>query len=424
MEKPAASPLQRLILLRWITLVGLLVLLVATRPLFKLALPLLPMLFVALALLAINLGAWWRLRHGGQAGDREVFAHIVIDAAVLSAILYWTGGATNPFVSLLLVYLVLTAALLPIRYTWAMAGLTIASYSLLLFYYEPLMSVVAHDHHDMAMHEGVGFRMHIVGMWFNFVISTLLIAGFAARMLQSVRERDQELAAAREDMLRNERIVALGTLAAGAAHELGTPLSTIAVISHELERDLAAQPEAAENVGILRQQVARCKSILSELLARAGGDRLEAARPERADGFLRQVLDKWNLMRPGLAPQLAWQAGAAPLIPTDTTLEQALLNLLNNAADASRNAIEIDAAWDARQFTLTIRDRGPGFDGAAMQQAGKACFTTKPPNEGVGIGMFLANATIERHGGEVRWFNREGGGAVTEVRLPVVGARI
>lgn len=412
------SPLRRLIGLRWLAIAGQAAALVLA-PWFGLDLPRAPLLITILTLSMINFGAWWRLKRRGEATDHEVFAHIAVDVSAWSLALYWTGGATNPFVSLLLVYLVLTAALLPMRYTWSMVALTCGIYSLLLFFYVPLMSVT-HDHHDMAMHEGVGFRMHIVGMWFNFVVSALLIAAFAARMLQSVRERDQALAAAREDILRNERIVALGTLAAGAAHELGTPLATIAVISRELESDLSDQPDAAASISLLREQVTRCKTILSDLLARAGGDRLEAARTEKADQYLHQLLDKWNLMRPGLAPQLHWPGGAAPTLPVDLMLDQALLNLLNNAADASPDSIEIGADWDARHFILTIRDRGPGFDHAAMQQAGKDCFTTKPPDQGIGIGLFLANATLSRHGGEVRWFNREGGGAVTEVRLPRV----
>jgi len=152
----------------------------------------------------------------------ELFAQLGADVAALSILLYYGGGSTNPFVSLYLLPLVIAAATLPGRYTWGMAALTAACYSLLMVYYIPLPHI--HQHGDDA------FNIHVLGMWLGFVISAVVVAYFVVQMAQAVRSRDEMLARVREEVLRNERIVALGTQAAGAAHEMGTPLSTMAVV--------------------------------------------------------------------------------------------------------------------------------------------------------------------------------------------------
>jgi two-component system sensor histidine kinase RegB len=224
----------------------------------------------------------------------------------------------------------------------------------------------------------------------------------------------------REEILRNERIVALGTQAASAAHELGTPLSTMAVVIGELQHDAAATQSASrDNLAILDEQVRGCKRILDKIMANAQDSGI--ALPRAVDTLMAEVLDEWRLLRPtahyhyrcnGVQP--------APLLIADVTLRAALMNLLNNAADASPQPIEIHARWDSSSFALEIRDHGKGLSDEAALKAGSAFFTTK--KEGRGLGLLLANATVERMGGTVRLFNREEGGATTELTLPIAAA--
>ena len=326
--------------------------------------------------------------------------------------LYYGGGSTNPFISLYLLPLVIAAATLPPRYTWGMAALTAACYSLLMVYYIPL----PHIHHN----EDDAFNVHVMGMWLGFVISAMVVAYFVVQMAQAVRSRDETLARVREEILRNERIVALGTQAASAAHELGTPLSTMAVVIGELQHDAAATQSALrDSLAILDEQVRGCKRILDKIMANAQDSGV--ALPQPADTLIAEVLDEWQLLRPtahyhyrcsGVQP--------APLLIADVTLRAALMNLLNNAADASPQPIEILARWDSSSFTLEIRDHGKGLSDEAALKAGSAFFTTK--KEGRGLGLLLANATIERMGGTVRLYNREEGGATTELTLPIAAA--
>jgi two-component system sensor histidine kinase RegB len=414
---PGHSQLRRLVALRSMAVTAQLLTLWAVWNVLELDMDWQPMLLTVAALAAINFFSWLRLRSGKPVPNSELFAQLCADVLALSLLLYYSGGSTNPFVSLYLLPLVIAAATLPGRYTWGMAALTAACYSVLMFYYVPL----PHNH----QHDGdSAFNAHVVGMWLGFVFSTVVVAYYVVQMAQAVRNRDETLARVREEILRNERIVALGTQAAGAAHELGTPLSTMAVVIGELRHEAGAQPGWRDALGILDEQVRGCKRILDKILANAQVSVATSLQP--ADRLMEEVLNEWQLLRP-TAQYRYHSDGAqpAPSICADATLRAALMNLLNNAADAApagagQQAIEIRSHWDAASFTLEIHDHGKGLSEEAELKAGSAFFTTK--KEGHGLGLFLANATLERMGGSVRLFNREQGGATTEIILPIIKA--
>jgi two-component system sensor histidine kinase RegB len=240
--------------------------------------------------------------------------------------------------------------------------------------------------------------------------------------------------------LRNERVLALGTLAAGAAHELGTPLSTLAVLS----KDLApGQALSADKLAILRGQIERCKEILGSLSASAGAARAEGGASEALDRWLGELVRKWLAMRPGLTVSTRFAGDEpAPRIVADQTLAQAITNILNNAADASPHSVEVDGRWNGGRLVLEIADRGPGLapevqgsvgeavvaDGTEARAAGQGwpvCgLSTKDPGQGLGLGLFLAYTTLNRFGGEVRILNREGGGTLCRITLPFDALRV
>ncbi len=411
-QSPLSKNLQRLFLLRNIALVAQCVTFALVHWVLEMQLPWTEMVAVAALLATLNLATWVRLRRNWPVSSIEFFAQLLLDVFALSALLYFSGGSTNPFISLYLLPLTIAAAVLPWIYTWAMAAITISCYTLLLFYYVPL----PHDHSEHTSE----FNLHVSGMWLAFVLSTVLIAWFVVKMGTSIRERDKDLALAREQALRNEQIIALGTLAAGAAHELGTPLATMAVVTGELQKEHPENSEFQHDVKILRDQIMHCKRILTQLLADVGQARAEDASGQAVDRFLQQVLDKWQLMRPMV--KFSYRSNGvqpAPQILGAHLLSQSILNLLNNAADASLDRVEIESRWDQQELLLEILDYGKGLSEEAVQRAGQAFFTSKP-GQGFGIGLFLANANIERFGGSVSLTNREGGGARTQVRLPLI----
>lgn len=420
----AKPQLLRLCVLRAIGIVAAIITIIVARHMFDVLLPYTELALTLSVFSAISAIAWLRLRQPWQISEREVFFHLMIDVAGLFVLIYFSGGSTNPFVSLLLFPLIFTATILPHGYAWLMAGLTVFGYSLLLFWYVPLggehqpMST-ALSHHDMAP----DFRLHVMGMWINFSISAVLVSTVAVKMMASIRSRDKMLAVAREENLRNERIIAVGTLAAGAAHELGTPLSTIAILCKEMRGEIDSSQQMVENLDIIRDQVAQCKQTLSVLLANA-----DTSRPLREiclplDKQLERIIEKWNLVRPASRVKSVTinneEQRSMPKICFDQTLDQALINLLNNAADASPDNIEVDLEWDENQISIKFRDLGPGLTQEALQKAGKSFFTSKAFGQGLGIGLYLTNATIERFGGKVHLFNQLSGGAIIQVVLPI-----
>ena len=406
---PGHSQLRRLVVLRNIAIVAQLLTLAAVWKVLQLELDWQPMLMTIAALATINLFTWIYLRSDNPVSNPELFFQLCADVFGLSILLYYGGGSTNPFISLFLLPLVIAAATLPRKYTWGMAALTVTCYSLLMVYYIPL----PHIHQQTE----VAFNTHVLGMWLGFVISAVVVSSFVVRMAHAVRSRDEMLVQVREEILRNERIVALGTQAAGAAHEMGTPLATMAVVIGELKHDVAELPEWQDNLSILEEQVRGCKRILDKMLASSQQENKDSILV--ADSMVKEVLDEWQLLRP--TAQFSYTSRAStpsPLISADKTLRAALMNLLNNAADASPQAIEIQSHWDEQYFSLEIQDYGTGLSEDALLKAGSAFFTTK--SEGRGLGFFLANATIERIGGSVQLFNRKGGGATTLLILPII----
>ncbi len=408
---PTSLNLRRLFWLRNIAIAAQVVVIAWVHFALEMPLPLKPMAFVITLLALFNVLAGLRLRRRWPVTDAEFFAHLLVDVTALTVLLFYSGGATNPFISLYLLPLIIVATVLPRIYTWAMAAVTAACYTALMFYAVPL---AAHN----GMHED--FSLHLLGMWFNFLLSAALITFFIVRMAATLRERERMLAHLREESLRNERIVALGVLATGAAHELSTPLTTMAVITEDLEQSCAHLPEVAEDVRCLRDQIAICKTTLAHLLASSGHARAAHTTSLSLEAFLNGMLQQWQLMRPAV-PTVSHWVGAQPMprIIAEQTLSQTLLNLLNNAADASPAGIEMEGSWDDKELTIEIRDRGPGITPEVARLAMQPFFTTKAPGQNFGLGLFLANATVERLGGKVRLFNRSGGGACTRVTLPL-----
>jgi two-component system sensor histidine kinase RegB len=409
-RQPGVVNLRRLYLLRNIAIAGQAGAVALVHYGLAMPLPIGVIAWVIGVLVVANGLTRWRLTRPWPLTDLELFCQLLLDIGALTVLLYFTGGASNPFVFLYLIPLAIAAISLGERYTWSIAAVTIGCYSLLMFYFEPLPPPAG----SLS-----AFNLHLIGMWLTFVVSAALFAYFVARFSATVRARDHALALARENALRDEQILALGTLAAGVAHELGTPLSTMAVVVNEMEHSTNQAPEALEGLALLREQIKVCKEALSAVLWQAGSGRAQIAARRPAGDFLAEVLHKWQIIRPSARYQIDTPTGEAPMIVVEETLSQALINLLNNAADASPEDIEVHAYWSSTAFMIDILDRGAGLSAEALQGAGQVFFTTKPKGKGFGLGVFLANATVERFGGKVELFNREGGGACTRLELPL-----
>ncbi|MCM2130714.1 ATP-binding protein [Larsenimonas rhizosphaerae] len=412
-----STPSRNLILLtvaRGITWTGFLVAIIFGIEILNFQLYLVP-IFVTIAVMGLfNVATWWRLGWPRSVTAGECLAHLLIDILGLTVIFYFTGGSNNPVITYYLVPVTIAAATLPWRYALLTTGCCFSAYSGLMWFYQPIPELSRYI-------AGSSISLHVLGMWLNFILCASLITYFVFKMARALRYRDMTLSHTREAALRNEQILAVASQAAGTAHELGTPLATMAILLGEMKED-ADDDLLRNDIALLQGQVEQCKSHLRSLVATA--ERRRSGPPDNMDArqYLENVIQKWLVIRPDVTHQFECSGKRHAIIPTDDTLQQALLNLLNNAADANPSSIDIQLDWDNTQVTIDIRDHGEGVPMEIADQLGQTFVSTK--SKGMGIGLFLTHATINRFGGSVTLYNHEDGGTLTEVVLPRVNSSL
>jgi two-component system sensor histidine kinase RegB len=408
----AAKNLRRLFWLRTV-MIGFLTLTLLLLVHLNIPLKIAPIAAAVGSLILLNAFTWWRLHSARHLDEFELLLQLLGDIAALTVLFYFSGGYSNPFVWMYLLPVAIAAVALRTLSVWLIAALAIACYSALVFWHVPLSHL--HVHTVVGMH----LDIHLVGMWLGFMVSAGIIAFFVTRIGQSLRDYERMMALARENALESERILALGTLATAAAHELGTPLATMAVLTRELSSEYAGNPQLQEDLALLRKEVDRCKNILTTLTSSAGQARVEQAGGIALDDFVGQTLARWRDTRPAVELEARLEGELpSPQIAADRTLGMALVNLLDNAADASPGKVDIDVRWNRQQLDITIRDYGPGLSEAVAASAGKPFFTTKE-EKGMGIGLYLTRMILSRFDGTVTLENHPQGGTLTEVRLPI-----
>ena len=406
--RPSRQNLFRVWLIRSILLVVLIAILVYLKLTGGIELPWLALSVVLAVAVVFNLALVLRLRRDWPVSETEFFGNLLADILFLTALLYLTGGSTNPLVSYYLIPLIISAAVLRPRFTWIIALLTLSAYTFLLFYYVPL---------ELFSMQGHGAMMgaHFLGMWINFAFSAVLIAWFVVRMANTMREQDKAIARSREAGLRDEQIITVAGIAAGTAHELRTPLATMTVLADEMKDD---HPELVEDLDLLQEQLDRCDGILRQLVSTTADSGLRAVTS--IGELFHAVMEKWSLTRPEVALHVRLPGLVAELeIESDQSFRHALLNFLNNAADASPDDVRLEAEKEDENVLILIKDRGPGIPGEIVEALGKRYISHK--KGGLGLGVLLSSASVERLHGDVTLLDRPGGGTQLEIRLPIEG---
>jgi len=400
-----------LIQLRWIAVGGQIATIAFVQLWLGIALPLMPMAGVIGALVVLNLVSLVRLRDHAEISNRELLAALMLDVAALTAQLYLSGGATNPFTSLYLLQVILGAVLLDARSTWSLVSLTCASFAGLIVFYHPLE--LPNDSVDL-------FRLYIAGMFVGFALDATLLVVFITRINRNLRERDANLAALRQQAAEEDHIVRMGLLASGAAHELGTPLASLSVILSDWRRipALSSDPEMTEDMAEMQVALERCKSIVTGILVSAGEARSEASSVTTVNTFLTELVDEWRGIRSVSALSFRNEFGADLAIVSDTALKQVVFNVLDNAFEVSPHWVEFAVGRDADALVLRISDRGPGFSPEMLAQVGKPYQSSKG-RPGGGLGLFLVVNVVRKLGGLVVAQNRASGGATVTLTLPL-----
>jgi len=402
----------QLIELRWIAVIGQVTTIAAAILLFGIELPLVHMLQVLSCLIAFNVASHLRWHERRPVSNGEMFMAILVDVSSLTVLLYLSGGTTNPFAFLYLLQVIVSAVLLDVLWTWSIVVITITCMAGLAAFAEPLALPFDHD-------RGIG-SLYVQGLLVCFSLNAGLLVLFVSRISDNVRDKATQLAALRQRAAEEEHIVRMGLLASGAAHELGTPLSTVSVILGDWKRMPAFRddPELLGELTEMQTQLKRCKSIVSGILLSAGEARGESAERTTLRSFLDGLVERWQASRPVRTFTYNDRIADDWSVASDSALRQTVDNLLDNALEASPDWVQLDAHIDERTLVLSVLDRGPGFAPSMLAQLGKPYQSTKG-KPGGGLGLFLAVNVVRKLGGTVTATNREEGGAAVILRLPL-----
>ncbi len=350
-----------------------------------------------------------------DATARFTGAALLLDGALLTVMLAASGGSSNPFSVLYLVHITLSALVLGARWTFAISALCIAQYGLLF------LLPAGHVMH----HGGAGFDQHLYGMFGAFVLAAGLTAFFVGRIARAIAAQREQIAALREEAARNARLASVTTLAAGAAHELGSPLATIAVAAHEASLRVAQLPSCqpvADDLRLILLEVDRCQDILQQLAARsAQSDDTRPVSLAEIAAKVRDILGEAAARRVELS---CHDDEPALRVPVEQ-LAQSISGLVRNSLDASERAaaepassVRVTLERDATHVRIAVEDRGAGIAPELLARIGEPFFTTKEPGRGLGLGVFLARTFFESYGGGLRLESTVGQGTRALAHLP------
>lgn len=415
---PAISPrasvrLDTLVGLRWLAVAGQAVAIVIVQFALDFPLP-----FVACAGLIglsalVNIAARWRYPASHRLQPAGAFAYLAFDILQLAALLYLTGGLENPFSLLLMVPLMVSATTLPPGPTVALGAIIVLVSSGLAMFHLPL-----------PWWPGEPFRVplfYAAGVWVSLVSAVAFTGVYVFRVAEEARRLARALNETERVLAHEHHLYALDGLAAAAAHELGTPLATIALVVKEMERDLPADSPLAEDIDLLRSQSQRCRDILSRLTSLSSQSDDHLARLP-LNHLAEEVVEPYRAFAVDIVVEPPVGDGPQPVGRRNPAIVQGLVNLVENAVDFADSKVTVSTAWTDSDVTITIRDDGPGFAAGILERIGEPYLTTRGGGTeaaepgGLGLGFFIAKTLLERSGATLRLANRqapEGGASVT-----------
>jgi two-component system, sensor histidine kinase RegB len=398
--------------LRMVAIAAQLVLVAAAVRILGAELPVAGIVGVLGGLAVFNLWTCLRMRNARPVSDAELFTQLSIDMVALTAVLAMAGGASNPFGGIVLLPLALGATCLTWRSAWALGVASMVCYSVLLWMSHPL---------QLRAPEIERLLVLSAGMWVSYCLTAVVVVGVVLRITYALRRDEQIIEETRRKAVCDEHIERMGALAAGAAHELSSPLASIAMIVDELRRDHPSPNEAQKNLELVSRLLGSCRETLSGLLSYGNSTLCSAPERVKCDAFMHDCVESFAVRRPDCNVGFNVETrGEPPTMLSNRALRQALTSILDNAADVSPEHVEVSIGWTEEWLRIRVRDYGPGIHPDVMDALGKLMFlTTKESGKGNGLGLYLANTAVSRFGGHLSLANAEDRGAVAEILLPV-----
>ena len=347
-----------------------------------------------------------------QQGDDGIpvfspWVQLVLDLTVWAVFIYLSGGAANPLISVLLPLVAIGAMVLGRFQAWALGGLAIFAYSFLWHYHQPLQITDPQR----------ATYLHLLGMWLVFGVSTIVAIWFIQRMREGIHRRDATLAEAREAALRNDWLVSLGTVAAGAAHEMATPLATLNVLVDDWADDPGFPQAYRGDLALLRKQIDACRTTLNQLANRAHPG--SSSGTSTTTSQIKGLVAAWHGLHPGANIELdVGQDLEAPALAMDVTVERAITNLLDNAEQSGATRIVVTAAVSESWLVISILDNGPGIADDVLNALARG--QPVRSEKGMGIGLAISKASVERCGGKLIAERRAETGTLITVLLPLL----
>lgn len=395
--------LRTLIAVRWVGIAGQLGAVLVTRYLLDYELPLLPVLATIAASVLLNLWALGRLQRGPTINDRVAALYLAFDIVQLAVLLFLTGGLVNPFVMMLLAPLTVGAAVLRRGLAIMLAFILVCAATALI--YSP--QVLLWGREDFP-------TIFLFGVWMSLVLSTLFIAMYVFSVAAGTAQIASALQEAQLALARTQKVAAVGALAAAAAHELGSPLSTIAVVAKELAHDLPVGSPQAEDAALLVSQVDRCRTILADLSQRPDRSREADNRFNTLEllTLLGVVAEPYRNDRVRLEITRAAESEAPePVIRPQPELMHGLANLVQNAVQFATSTVTLRAAWRLGWLEISVEDDGPGLPPELLERIGEPYISTREGQAGhMGLGIFIAMNLLEKTGGTLHYANLSQGG--------------
>lgn len=398
--------LRTLTRIRWAAIAGQLVALFLVQFGLNWDLPMDAALVAVAASVVLNLVVTFRHPEQGRLKEWEAATYLAFDTLQLAFLLYLTGGLTNPFALLFLGPVTVSATVLSRQATMILCGLVVICATVLVFAHEPLpWSEIGLQLPDL----------YVGGLWAAVVVGTFFLAVYAGSLAAESRRMSDALSATQLALAREQQLSAVGGLAAAAAHELGSPLSTILVTATELSREMPEDNPFADDINILRAEAVRCRDILAELShkpsAEDGGDPFAQTL---LSALVRAAADRHREAGITINIEAAGDDGAAePVINNSPEFNHGLGNIIQNAAQFASNSVSINAAWTRDTIAVTVRDDGPGFTPAVLDRVGEPYISSRGDGH-LGLGIFIAQSLLQRTGGRVAVRNLRGTGGRIE----------